>query len=103
MQPDAPSFTSARQFRRVAAAVAIVGVLVQLVLTSYYLGMAHAPKPHRLPVGLIASDARATELHAELNATGSYRVTRYRTAAELTDATKRREIYGGLDVTGATP
>ncbi|MFG1924182.1 hypothetical protein [Cryptosporangium sp. NPDC048952] len=95
--------TTGRQFRRIAAAVALVGVLVQLALTSYYLGMAHAPKPHHLPVGLIASDARATELHAELNATGTYRVTRYADADALITATKHREIYGGLDVAGTTP
>ncbi|WP_035856746.1 ABC transporter permease [Cryptosporangium arvum] len=95
--------TSARQFRRIAATVATIGVLVQLLLTSYYLGMAHAPKPHHLPVGLIASDAQARELHTELNATGSYRVTRFDTAAELERATRRREVYGGLDVSGATP
>ncbi|WP_218617279.1 ABC transporter permease [Cryptosporangium aurantiacum] len=95
--------TSARQFRRIAAAVALVGVVVQLVLTSYYLGMAHAPKPHHLPVGLIATDAQAAELQQELNGGGSYRVTRYDAAADLITATERRDVYGGLDLSGATP
>jgi len=101
--PSAPTITSARQFRRIAATVALVGVAIQLVLTSYYLGMAHAPRPHHLPVGLIATDAQARELESELNADGSYRVTRYASAAALTAATEQREIYGGLDVTGQTP
>lgn len=102
MHPEEPT-VSARQFYRIAGAVAIVGVLVQLVLTSYYLGMAHAPKPHRLPVGLIATDAQAAELHTVLGAGDSYRVTRYRAADDLIAATQRREIYGGLDLSTATP
>ncbi|TQS40254.1 ABC transporter permease [Cryptosporangium phraense] len=95
--------TSARQFRRIASAVAGVGVLVQLLLTSYYLGMAHAPKPRELPVGLIANEGQAAGLEVQLNAEHSYDVTRYDTAADLIAATERREIYGGLDVTGTTP
>jgi hypothetical protein len=65
--------------------------------------MAHAPKPRHLPVGLIATDARTAELSAELNANDSYRVTRFTAAADLVAATKRREIYGGLDLSGTTP
>ncbi|GAA3382113.1 ABC transporter permease [Cryptosporangium minutisporangium] len=104
MRPDGGHpITSARQFRRIASAVALIGVVVQLVLTSYYLGVAHAPKPHRLPVGLIATDAQAAELQKELNSGGSYRVTRYDSAADLVTAAKRRDVYGGLDLSGAAP
>jgi hypothetical protein len=99
----APQPSVSRRFRLIAGVIALVGIVVQLGLTSYYLGMVHAPRAHHLPIGLIATDAQADELHNLLNTGGSYRSIRYESVAELTKATKRRDVYGGLDMSGATP
>jgi hypothetical protein len=94
---------SVRQFRRFAFAVCLIGVLVQLGLTAYYLGMGHKATPHHVPVGLVASGAdrdRVTEL---LHRDGSFQVTDYPDANELVAAIRRRQVYGGVDVAGYQP
>jgi hypothetical protein len=100
---EPPPISSARQFRRFALAVCLVGVAVQLGLTAYYLSMGHAAKPHHLPVGLVASDAKRAQVTDLLERDGAYRVTDYASPADLTAAIKSRHVYGGVDVTGDQP
>jgi hypothetical protein len=95
--------TTARQFRRFATAIALTGVIVQLALTTYYLGIAHAPRARSLPVGVIAQDAQARQLTATLNTDGSYRPVRYDDAVALVEAIERREVYGGIDLSEPDP
>jgi hypothetical protein len=95
--------TSVRQFRRFATAVCVVGMLVQLLLTAYYLGMGHKAAPHDLPVGLIAGTGQRGQITDMLEEDGAFAVADYDSAEALVTAIKRREVYGGVDVTGEEP
>ncbi|BCY06401.1 ABC transporter permease [Actinoplanes sp. L3-i22] len=99
----ADEIQSVHQFRRFALAVCAIGVLVQLGLTAYYLGMGHKAAPHHLPVGLVADAAQRASVVAMLEEGGRFRVGDFTSADELTTAIRRREVYGGVDLTGAAP
>ncbi|GAA4599427.1 hypothetical protein BJY16_003074 [Actinoplanes octamycinicus] len=94
---------SGRQFRRFALAVCVIGVLVQLGLTAYYLGMGHKAAPHHLPVGLVAGAEQRAEVLGMLEEGGRFRVTDYADAPALVTAIKRRAVYGGVDLSGDAP
>ncbi|WIM97950.1 ABC transporter permease [Actinoplanes oblitus] len=92
-----------RQFRRFALAVCAIGMVIQLALTAYYLGMGHRAAPHHLPVGLVASAEQRAEVIGVLTAGDRFEVADYPAAEALTTAIRRREVYGGADLTGDTP
>jgi hypothetical protein len=94
---------SVLKFRRFALAVCVIGVLVQLGLTAYYLGVAHRAQPHHVPVGLVAPAAERAEVVGLLTEKGHFKVTDYANADDLTVAIKRRDVYGGVDITGSRP
>ena len=96
--------TARRRISSLGLAIALIGALIQLVLGVYYLAMAHAPKPHHLPVGIVASAAQTAAIVPSLEAGGSFNVHRYASPAVLTQAIKQREAYGGvvIDQKGAT-
>jgi hypothetical protein len=100
---DEKAETSVAQFRRFATAVCVVGVLVQLLLTAYYLGMGHKAAPHDLPVGLIAGTDQRGQITTMLEEDGAFAVADYDSAEALITAIKRRDVYGGVDVTGEEP
>ncbi|WP_249997667.1 ABC transporter permease [Actinoplanes sp. M2I2] len=94
---------SVLRFRRFALAVCVIGVLVQLGLTAYYLGMGHKAQPRDVPVGLVSPAADRTEVVSLLTRQGYFKVTDYATADDLEIAIKRRDVYGGVDITGTQP
>ncbi|GIM97636.1 ABC transporter permease [Paractinoplanes toevensis] len=94
---------SVSQFRRFAMAVCLIGVLVQLGLTAYYLGMGHKAQPHHLPVGLVSPAAKRTAVMTLLTQNEYFKVTDYATADDLIIAIKRRDVYGGVDITASKP
>jgi hypothetical protein len=94
---------SVQKFRRFALAVCVIGVLVQLGLTAYYLGMGHKAQPHHVPVGLVAPAGKRPAVIGLLTADGQFKVTDYATADDLDIAIRRRDVYGGVDITGTRP
>lgn len=94
---------SVRKFRRFAMAVCVIGVLVQLALTSYYLAMGHKAQPHHVPVGLVAPADKRPQVIDLLTRDGHFKVTDYATADDLGVAIRERDVYGGVDITGARP
>ncbi|GAA2689883.1 ABC transporter permease [Actinoplanes palleronii] len=97
---DQTQHQSVRQFRRFALVICAIGVVIQLGLTAYYLGMGHKAAAHHLPVGLVASAEQRAEVVGLLEAGGHFRFDDYASVDALTTAIKRREVYGGVDVTG---
>jgi hypothetical protein len=91
------------RFRRFALAVCLIGMLVQLGLTAYYLGMGHRARPHHLPVGLVSTAAKRTAVAVLLEKKGAFHITDYKSADALTVAIERREVYGGVDISGYQP
>jgi hypothetical protein len=94
---------SVLKFRRFALAVCLVGVVVQLGLTAYYLAMAHKAQPHHVPVGLVSPAAKRPPVVGLLAGNGEFKITDYATTDDLTIAIKRRDVYGGVDLTGTAP
>lgn len=94
---------SVKQFRRFASAVCLIGVLVQLGLTAYYLGMGHKAAPHHLPVGLVSPADEHDRVTRLLTRSGAFGVTDYADANGLVAAIRSREVYGGVDVAGYQP
>lgn len=94
---------SVRRISRLGLLIAVGGALVQLLLGVYYLAMAHAPAPHDLPVGVVASAEQRQQLTARLEDGGRFQVDDYADAAALTRAIERREAYGGVVIEGQTP
>jgi hypothetical protein len=91
------------RFRRFALAVCVIGMLVQLGLTAYYLGMGHRAAPHHLPVGLVSTAAKRTGVVMQLERSGAFKVTDYKSPDDLRAGIQRREVYGGVDITGYQP
>lgn len=100
---DEPVAQSVLQFRRFALAVCVIGVLVQLGLTAYYLGMGHKAQPHHVPVGLVSPAAKRTAVVGLLTEKGQFKVTDYATADDLRIAIRKRDVYGGVDITSSQP
>ena len=92
---------SARQFRRFALVVCLVGVAVQLALTTYYLGMGHKATPRHVPVGLVAPAAERAPIVELLERDGVFAVRDYADVAALESGIRSRQVYGGVDA-GAT-
>ncbi len=100
---DEQPVESVLRFRRFALAVCVIGVLVQLGLTAYYLGMGHKAQPHHVPVGLVSPAAKRAEVAGLLTQRGQFKITDYATADDLNTAIRRRDVYGGVDITGVRP
>ncbi|MEV4349093.1 ABC transporter permease [Actinoplanes sp. NPDC049596] len=100
---EEPQAESVLAFRRFALAVCLIGVLVQLGLTAYYLGMGHKAQPHHVPVGLVSPASERAAVVSLLTENEYFRVTDYATADDLEIAIKRRDVYGGVDITGNEP
>jgi hypothetical protein len=92
--------TNARKTASLGLAIALVGALVQLLLGVYYLAMAHAPQPHSLPVGIVASAEQRAQLEPRLEEGDKFEVDAYDDAASLVAAIKKREAYGGAVLDG---
>jgi hypothetical protein len=103
MTEEQQQVESVWRFRRFALAVCLLGMLVQLGLTAYYLGMGHRAAPHHVPVGLVSTAAKRTPVVMQLEQSGAFQVTDYKSSDDLRAGIKRREVYGGVDITGYQP
>jgi hypothetical protein len=95
--------TSARQFRRFALTVAVIGVLLQFGLSSYFLEVGHAPRPQNVPVGLIGTAQQSQPVAEILQRQGGFDISSFADVDQLSTAVKERRSLGGLDVSGTTP
>ncbi|HEY0534614.1 MAG TPA: hypothetical protein VGD29_23750, partial [Actinoplanes sp.] len=103
MTEEQQQIESVWRFRRFAIAVCLIGMLIQLGLTAYYLGMGHHAAPHGVPVGLVSTAAKRTAVVMQLEHTGAFEVTDYATGDDLKTGIRRREVYGGVDISGYQP
>lgn len=92
-----------RLLRRKVLTLIVLGVVVQVVLSAYYLSMAHSPSPHDLPVGYVATDRVAGQVESSIEDGGSFTATRYADTDALVASIKAKETYGGVDVGAARP
>jgi hypothetical protein len=103
MTEEQQQIESVWRFRRFALAVGLIGMLVQLGLTAYYLGMGHRAAPHHVPVGLVSTAAKRTAVVMQLERTGAFKVTDYDSEDDLKAGIRRREVYGGVNISGYQP
>jgi len=103
-QPEAsvykPDF---RRFRHTTLLLAAVGAVVQLVLSAYYLSIGHAPAPHNLPVAVVASTEQQPAVRQQIEQGGNFKVTFVDDAAAIRSGILRKDVYGGLDLSGTAP
>lgn len=92
---------SPRNVSGLGIAIVLGGALIQLLLGVYYLSMAHSPKPHDLPIGIVASAEQQAQIVPELEADGQFVVDEYDDADSLVQAIKKRDAYGGVVLDGA--
>jgi hypothetical protein len=81
----------------------VAGAIVQIIMSAYYLSVAHAPQPHDLPVGYVATPANAARIQASITAGGQFAARRFDSTDAMTAAIAAKDIYGGLDVTATPP
>jgi hypothetical protein len=86
------------------AAPLVVAAIVTLVLLAFGIPAVKGA-PHDLPLGVAGPSAGAAQVTQALTSRepGAFEVTTYGTAAELTQAIRDREVYGGIVVTPAGP
>jgi hypothetical protein len=84
--------------RRILKLVAI-GAIAQVVLCAYYLAMAHDPHPRGLHVGYSASDGQAPQVEATIEHGTGFSAVRYSSPDEMVNDIRRKDIYGGVDLT----
>jgi len=63
----------ARKLKRMVAALVIAGALVQILLSAYYLGVAHSPGPRHLPVGYSAQASSQPAIKKLIETGGAFR------------------------------
>jgi hypothetical protein len=80
----------------------VAGGIIQIVMSGYYLSVAHAPQPHDLPVGFVAAPDEAARIQAGIDQGGQFAARQYPSADEMTAAITTKKIFGGLDAS-ATP
>ncbi|GAB1691764.1 hypothetical protein [Krasilnikovia sp. M28-CT-15] len=81
----------------------VAGGIIQIVMSAYYLSVAHAPQPHDLPVGFVAAPADAAKVQAAIDSGGQFAARQYPSVDALTAAIRSKDVFGGLDVTAAPP
>ncbi|GED96506.1 ABC transporter permease [Gordonia crocea] len=89
--------------RKVAALLLGLAVVVPLILLMF-IGPASRGTPHELPIGVAGPAPAVQQVEAALEAKqpGAFEVHAYADEAQLTQAVKNRDIYGGF-VLGAAP
>lgn len=98
-----PARPSTRTISRLGVLIVVAGVLLQFVLAIYYLAMAHAPRPHDLPVGVVGTQAQRDQIAQRLERDDEFRVDGYDDAASLRTAISERRAYGGVVFEGQVP
>lgn len=91
---------STRRISTLGLAIAFGGAVVQLLLGIYYLSMAHAPQPHSLPIGIVATAEQRAQIEPRLEADDQFEVEAYGDKDSLIAAIKKREAYGGAVLDG---
>ena len=92
-----------RRFGHVTLLLVVVGAVVQLALSSYYLSIGHAPAPHHLPVAVVAAADQQPTVRRQIEQGGSFTVTFVPDAAAIRSDILRKAVYGGLDLSGNAP
>ena len=92
-----------RRYRRILIALICAGAVVQFVLGSYFISIAHEPTPRDVPVGVVANKEVGAQLTKTLEEDGTFKVTDYDSASGLRAAIKERDVYGGFDFSADQP
>lgn len=88
--------------RRLAGAVlalVVAGAVAQILMSAYYLAVAHSPTPHEVPVGLVAPPATMPEVQARIEEGDHFKVHHFATNSAMLTAIRDKVIYGGADLT----
>ncbi len=95
---DAPAPRTGATGARGALLPALIVLVIGSIFVSVYLAAFHAPKPHRLPVGIVGTAQQAEQLRSGLDAhsAGGFAVTAYPDRAAAASAVEHRTAYAAL-------
>lgn len=104
MSATAPVSPSTSSWRRVAAVVALLTVVISVLLTAFAWPAARS-EVHDLPIAVSGASMDTQRIVAELERRlpGGFAVTRVEDAAAAETAILDREVYGAIDVSGEQP
>ena len=96
---DAPAPRVGATGARGALLPALIVLVIGSIFVSVYLAAFHAPKPHRLPVGIVGTAQQAQQLRTGLDAHSpdGFAVTAYPDRAAAASAVEHRTVYAVLD------
>lgn len=99
-EPSRPAPSLVRRLTRAVLGLVIAGALAQVVMSAFYLAVAHSPTPHEVPVGLVAPSQVFSQVQAQVEAGDHFKVQAFATKASLVTAIRDKKIYGGVDLSG---
>jgi hypothetical protein len=75
-----------------------IGLLLVLAFTGFFAWAFHAPRPHDVPIAVVAPPAVQQQLRAGLaeHARGAFDLRAYRTPAQAEDAVHERDVDGAF-------
>jgi len=91
--------TQVRQYLRPALIPLMVGLLIGSIFAAVYLAAFHDPKPHELPVGVVAPTQVVGQLQQASTANDdAFDITTYDTREQAQTAVADHDVYGALVV-----
>ncbi len=94
--------TKARHLRWALIGLILAGAVIQIVMSAYYLSVAHAPRPRELPVGF-HSEQNAAQIEGAIDQGGLFKAQAFGSAEDMVAAIRAKTVYGGLDTTVSPP
>lgn len=73
-----------------------VGLVVQVLLASFFLSIGHAPTPQNVPIGLVGPLAVIEPIKQQLETDNRFSVRPYGSRNQAEDAILNRDVYGAL-------
>jgi hypothetical protein len=97
--------TAASGSSRRSAVAVVTGLVMVFLFVWLFAAALHQPKPHDLPIGLVAPAAVATKIEAAMGkaAPGTFAVSSYAGKEEAVKAIEDRDVVGALVVGGPQP
>lgn len=95
--------TTTSKLRKAVFALIVAGAIAQLLMSAYYLGMAHAPHPRSLPVGYVASDQNAAQAKSAIEQGRQFSARQFGSSGAMTEAIRAKKVFGGVDLTSQPP
>ncbi len=76
--------------------VGLAGLTLQVLLGAFFLSITHSPKPHNVPIGVVAPSQALKVLQAKLEKDAAFEIQELNSKEEAIEKIQNREIYGAI-------